>query len=91
MKRIKRGTPRHDEPWTWLALRVVNGAFRGMTPVFGQVLELGEGQIAMLMSATILGCAVLRRPFGNLSEPLVMAMYTGADPAPELELPDPKE
>ena len=68
MKRIKRGTPRHDEPWTWLALRVVNGAFRGMTPVFGQVLELGEGQIAMLMSATILGGAVLQWPFGHLSD-----------------------
>ena len=47
---------------------LVNGAFWGMTPVFGQVLELGEGQIAMLMSATILGGAVLQWPFGHLSD-----------------------
>ncbi|WP_275096595.1 MFS transporter [Sedimenticola hydrogenitrophicus] len=47
---------------------VVNGVFWGMTPVFGQRLELGDGQIAMLMSATIFGGAILQWPIGHLSD-----------------------
>lgn len=47
---------------------VVNGAFWGMTPVFGQRLALDEGQIALLMSATILGGALLQWPIGHLSD-----------------------
>lgn len=51
-----------------LGAGIANGAFWGMTPVFGQSLALGEGQIAMLMSATILGGAVLQWPIGHLSD-----------------------
>jgi len=47
---------------------MVNGAFWGMAPVFGQRLALEEGQIALLMSATILGGAVLQWPIGHLSD-----------------------
>lgn len=39
------------------AAGIMSGAFWGMAPVFGQRLELDEGQIAMLMSATIFGGA----------------------------------
>jgi len=51
-----------------LGAGAVNGAFWGMTPVFGQRLELGDLQIALLMSATILGGAVLQWPIGHLSD-----------------------
>ena len=51
-----------------LSAGLVNGAFWGMTPVFGQRLELGDGQIAMLMSATIFGGAILQWPIGHLSD-----------------------
>lgn len=47
---------------------IINGAFWGMTPVFGQTLALEEKQIALLMSATILGGAILQRPIGHLSD-----------------------
>jgi MFS family permease len=47
---------------------MVNGAFWGMAPVFGQRIELGEFQIALLMSATILGGAILQWPVGHLSD-----------------------
>ena len=47
---------------------IVNGAFWGMMPVFGHRLALGEGQIAWLMSATILGGALLQWPIGRLSD-----------------------
>jgi MFS family permease len=47
---------------------LVNGAFWGMAPVFGQRLLLGEPQIAMLMSATILGGALLQLPIGHASD-----------------------
>ncbi|WP_428610230.1 MFS transporter [Sedimenticola sp.] len=53
-----------------LSAGLVNGAFWGMTPVFGQRLALEEGQIAMLMSATILGGALLQWPIGHLSDRL---------------------
>jgi MFS family permease len=53
-----------------LGAGLVNGAFWGMTPVFGQRLELGDGQIATLMSATILGGAILQWPIGHLSDRL---------------------
>ena len=51
-----------------LAAGAVNGAFWGMTPVFGQRLELGDLQIALLMSATILDGAILQWPIGHLSD-----------------------
>lgn len=51
-----------------LVAGMVNGAFWGMTPVFGQRLALGDLQIALLMSATILGGAVLQWPVGHLSD-----------------------
>lgn len=51
-----------------LGAGMVNGAFWGMTPVFGQRLALGEFQIALLMSATILGGALLQWPIGHLSD-----------------------
>ncbi len=51
-----------------LSAGLVNGAFWGMTPVFGQRLALGDGQIAMLMSATIIGGAILQWPIGHLSD-----------------------
>jgi len=51
-----------------LCAGVVNGAFWGMAPVFGQRLALEEGQIALLMSATILGGAVLQWPIDHLSD-----------------------
>ncbi len=47
---------------------VVNGAFWGMTPLFGQRLGLDEGDIALLMSATILGGALLQWPVGHVSD-----------------------
>ncbi|MCB1725276.1 MAG: MFS transporter [Gammaproteobacteria bacterium] len=51
-----------------LGAGMVNGAFWGMTAVFGQRLDLGELQIALLMSSTILGGAVLQWPIGHLSD-----------------------
>jgi MFS family permease len=51
-----------------LGAGIVNGAFWGMAPVFGQRLLLGEQQIALLMSATILGGAILQWPIGHLSD-----------------------
>ena len=47
---------------------IVNGAFWGMAPVFGQRLSFEEAQIALLMSATILGGATLQWPIGHLSD-----------------------
>ncbi len=47
---------------------LVNGVFWGMAPVFGQRLVLEEGQIALLMAATILGGALLQWPIGHLSD-----------------------
>lgn len=47
---------------------MVNGAFWGMAPVFGQRLALAEGQIALLMSATIFGGALLQWPVGHVSD-----------------------
>lgn len=51
-----------------LGAGAVNGAFWGMTPVFGQRLALAEIEIALLMSTTILGGAVLQWPIGHLSD-----------------------
>jgi MFS family permease len=51
-----------------LSAGAVNGAFWGMAPVFGQRLALGEGQIALLMGATIFGGAMLQWPVGHLSD-----------------------
>ncbi len=51
-----------------LAAGIVNGAFWGMTAVFGQRLALDELQIAVLMSATILGGALLQWPIGHFSD-----------------------
>jgi len=53
-----------------LCAGLVNGAFWGMTPVFGQRLALGDGQIALLMSATIFGGAILQWPIGHISDRL---------------------
>ena len=46
----------------------VNGAFWGMTAVFAQRLDMGPAEIASLMSATILGGALLQWPIGHLSD-----------------------
>lgn len=51
-----------------LCAGIVNGAFWGMAPVFGQRLDLGDSNIALLMSATILGGVVLQWPIGHLSD-----------------------
>lgn len=51
-----------------MAAGIVNGAFWGMTAVFGQRLALDDLQIAVLMSATILGGALLQWPVGHLSD-----------------------
>lgn len=51
-----------------LGAGMLNGAFWGMTPVFGQRLALGDFHIALLMSATILGGALLQWPIGQLSD-----------------------
>ncbi|WP_078118395.1 MFS transporter [Thiosocius teredinicola] len=51
-----------------LAAGIVNGSFWGMTAVFGQRLALDELQIAVLMSATILGGALLQWPIGHFSD-----------------------
>jgi MFS family permease len=51
-----------------LTAGVVNGAFWGMAPVFGQRLNLSDGGIALLMSATILGGVILQWPIGHLSD-----------------------
>lgn len=53
-----------------LGAGIVNGAFWGMTPVFGQRMQMSELDIAMLMSATILGGAGLQWPVGHLSDRL---------------------
>jgi MFS family permease len=53
-----------------LSAGIVNGAFWGMAPVFGQRLLFAEAQIALLMSATILGGATLQWPIGHLSDRL---------------------
>jgi MFS family permease len=47
---------------------IVNGAFWGMAPVFGQRLNLGDDNIALLMSVTILGGIMLQWPIGHLSD-----------------------
>jgi MFS family permease len=51
-----------------LSAGVVNGAFWGMAPVFGQRLGLGDVGIALLMSSTILGGVILQWPIGHLSD-----------------------
>jgi MFS family permease len=51
-----------------LGAGVVNGAFWGMTPVFGHAIALDALNIALLMSATILGGALLQWPIGHLSD-----------------------
>jgi MFS family permease len=47
---------------------LITGAFWGMNAVFGYKMGLGEADIAMMMTATILGGAVLQWPIGNLSD-----------------------
>ncbi len=47
---------------------IVGGAFWGMAAVFGGRLNLAEADIAMLISATILGGAILQWPIGHLSD-----------------------
>jgi MFS family permease len=47
---------------------MVNGAFWGMTPVFGVRLNMSSGEIAGLMSATIVGGALLQLPIGHFSD-----------------------
>ncbi|MGD8588507.1 MAG: MFS transporter [Chromatiales bacterium] len=51
-----------------LSAGIVNGAFWGMAPVFGQRLGLSNGSIALLMSVTILGGVILQWPIGHLSD-----------------------
>lgn len=46
----------------------VNGAFWGMTAVFAARIGLDAAAIAVLMSATILGGAILQLPIGHLSD-----------------------
>lgn len=47
---------------------VANGAFWGMTAVFGARLDMSEAGIALLMSTTIIGGALLQIPIGHLSD-----------------------
>jgi MFS family permease len=51
-----------------LGAGMVNGVFWGMMPVFGQKMNLAAGEIAWLMSVTILGGAILQWPIGHLSD-----------------------
>ena len=51
-----------------LSSGIVTGAFWGMAPVFGQRLNLSDGDIALLMSSTILGGVLLQWPIGHLSD-----------------------
>lgn len=44
------------------------GAFWSMAPVYGARLGLGEGEIAMLMTVTIVGGALLQWPIGHFSD-----------------------
>jgi len=47
---------------------MVNGIFWGLTPVFASRIELDSAAIASLMSATIVGGALLQWPIGRLSD-----------------------
>lgn len=47
---------------------VVNSLFWTMTPVFAQQLSMSTAEIAVLMSATIGGGALLQYPIGHLSD-----------------------
>ncbi len=47
---------------------IVNGMFWGMTPVFAQLLFMTPAEIAILMSVTIGGGALLQYPIGHLSD-----------------------
>ncbi len=47
---------------------MVNGAFWGMTAVFGARVGMQDTDIALLMSATIAGGALLQLPIGHLSD-----------------------
>ena len=51
-----------------LSSGILHGAFWGMTPFFGQRLELSDADIALLMSSTILGGVLLQWPIGHLSD-----------------------
>jgi len=51
-----------------LSSGIVIGAFWSMAPVFGHRLELSDGDIALLMSSTILGGVLLQWPIGHLSD-----------------------
>jgi MFS family permease len=51
-----------------LSSGIVIGAFWGMAPVFGQRLDLNDGDIALLMSSTILGGVLLQWPIGHISD-----------------------
>jgi MFS family permease len=62
----------------------VNGAFWGMSAVFGARIGMQETAIALLMSATIVGGALLQLPIGHLSDRhdrrtvLLLVSVTGA-------------
>ncbi len=47
---------------------LITGAFWGMTAVFSYKMGLDEAEIAMLMTATIMGGALLQWPIGHLSD-----------------------
>jgi MFS family permease len=47
---------------------ITNGAFWGMTPMFGTRVGMQEVDIAFFMSATIAGGALLQLPIGHLSD-----------------------
>lgn len=51
-----------------LAAGIVNGMFWTMTPVFAQRLAMSPTEIAVLMSATIAGGALLQYPIGHISD-----------------------
>jgi len=51
-----------------LGAGILNGAFWGLGPVFGQNLGLADPGIALLMSVTIAGGALLQWPIGHLSD-----------------------
>jgi MFS family permease len=51
-----------------LASGLIMGAFWGMMPVYSRQIGLETGEVAQLMSATILGGALLQWPIGKISD-----------------------
>lgn len=70
--------PRIDLPKIWRESRiavigvtlfgVVTGAFWSLGPVYGKAMGFGDFELALFMSATVLGGAVFQLPVGRLSD-----------------------